>query len=108
MKKHLPTFWPHIEKLPPSLFNPGAGLWIVIGAAVGFFAATGTMDMWVVELFSDETAAFVFVPVIIIAVAAMGMAFGIALHRAWDHKRMLGRRVSGGGEELEPVSPKRT
>ena len=107
MKRHFPTFLKHIEKLPPSLFNPGAALWIIVGALVGFFAATGTMQVWVTAIFTDDITAFIFVPAIIISVAGIGMAFGIALHRAWDHRRAGGEVVGGGGEELESVSKKR-
>lgn len=101
MRQHFPTFLKHLEKLPPSLFNPGAALWIIVGALVGFTAATGTMGVWVSAVFSDEVAAIIFVPAVIISVAGIGMAFGIVLHRAWDHKRAGGGVVEGGGEEEE-------
>lgn len=89
MEKHFPTFkkhWDeHSHRLPESLFIPGAAVWIMIGALIGFFIAVGTMDTWVVSMFDNELTATMFVPALIIISAGSGMALGISLHRAWDH-----------------------
>lgn len=96
MRRHFPTLYDLADRLPESLMNPGASIWIVVGAIMGFVLGERSMLLWVQSFINDEVAATILIPAVLIGFAAFGMSLGVTLQRVREH-----RRVDTRGERVD-------
>jgi hypothetical protein len=107
MRHHFPTLYELSEKLPHSLHDAGAAIWIVVGAIIGFVLGERSMLFWVRAFINDEVAATILIPVILIGFTSFGMSLGVTLHRVRDHHRGVvpGQTTHVGVKQMDGVKP---